>query len=77
MVEWQDMEAEHFLAKDPSKVDRSAAYAGRYIAKNVVAAGLAEKCEIKFLMLLELQNQLQLVLTLLEPMLFLKKKLRT
>jgi S-adenosylmethionine synthetase len=33
--------------KDPSKVDRSAAYAGRYVAKNVVAAGLAEKCEIQ------------------------------
>ena len=33
--------------KDPSKVDRSAAYAGRYVAKNIVAAGLAEKCEIQ------------------------------
>lgn len=33
--------------KDPSKVDRSAAYAGRYIAKNIVAAGLAERCEIQ------------------------------
>jgi len=33
--------------KDPSKVDRSAAYAGRYVAKNVVAAGLAERCEIQ------------------------------
>ncbi|MBF7687594.1 methionine adenosyltransferase [Acinetobacter rathckeae] len=36
-----------FSGKDPSKVDRSAAYAGRYVAKNVVAAGLAEKCEIQ------------------------------
>jgi S-adenosylmethionine synthetase len=36
-----------FSGKDPSKVDRSAAYAARYIAKNVVAAGLAEKCEIQ------------------------------
>lgn len=36
-----------FSGKDPSKVDRSAAYAGRYIAKNVVAAGLADKCEIQ------------------------------
>jgi S-adenosylmethionine synthetase len=36
-----------FSGKDPSKVDRSAAYAGRYVAKNLVAAGLAEKCEIQ------------------------------
>ncbi len=36
-----------FSGKDPSKVDRSAAYAGRYVAKNVVAAGLAARCEIQ------------------------------
>ena len=36
-----------FSGKDPSKVDRSAAYAARYVAKNVVAAGLASKCEIQ------------------------------
>ena len=36
-----------FSGKDPTKVDRSAAYAARYVAKNVVAAGLAEKCEIQ------------------------------
>lgn len=36
-----------FSGKDPSKVDRSAAYAARYIAKNVVAAGLADKCEMQ------------------------------
>ena len=36
-----------FSGKDPSKVDRSAAYAARYIAKNIVAAGLADKCEIQ------------------------------
>ncbi|MDC1535908.1 methionine adenosyltransferase [Candidatus Thioglobus sp.] len=36
-----------FSGKDPSKVDRSAAYATRYVAKNIVAAGLAEKCEIQ------------------------------
>ena len=36
-----------FSGKDPSKVDRSAAYAGRYVAKNIVAANLAEKCEIQ------------------------------
>jgi len=37
-----------FSGKDPSKVDRSAAYMGRYIAKNVVAAGLADRCEVQF-----------------------------
>jgi S-adenosylmethionine synthetase len=36
-----------FSGKDPSKVDRSAAYAARYVAKNVVAAGLASKCQIQ------------------------------
>ena len=37
-----------FSGKDPSKVDRSAAYMGRWVAKNVVAAGLAERCEVQF-----------------------------
>jgi len=37
-----------FSGKDPSKVDRSAAYMGRYVAKNVVAAGLATRCEVQF-----------------------------
>ncbi len=37
-----------FSGKDPSKVDRSAAYMGRWVAKNVVAAGLAGKCEVQF-----------------------------
>ena len=36
-----------FSGKDPSKVDRSAAYAARYVAKNIVAAGLAKRCEIQ------------------------------
>lgn len=36
-----------FSGKDPSKVDRSGAYAGRYVAKNIVAAGLAERCEVQ------------------------------
>lgn len=36
-----------FSGKDPSKVDRSAAYAGRYVAKNIVAAGLANRCEVQ------------------------------
>jgi S-adenosylmethionine synthetase len=37
-----------FSGKDPSKVDRSAAYMGRWVAKNIVAAGLATRCEIQF-----------------------------
>jgi len=37
-----------FSGKDPSKVDRSAAYMARYVAKNIIAAGLAERCEIQF-----------------------------
>ena len=37
-----------FSGKDPTKVDRSAAYAARYVAKNIVAAGLAKKCEVQF-----------------------------
>ena len=36
-----------FSGKDPTKVDRSAAYAARWVAKNVVAAGLADRCEIQ------------------------------
>jgi S-adenosylmethionine synthetase len=36
-----------FSGKDPSKVDRSAAYAARYVAKNLVAAGIAERCEVQ------------------------------
>src|SRR5690606_10480349 len=36
-----------FSGKDPSKVDRSAAYAARYVAKNIVAAGLARRCEVQ------------------------------
>src|SRR6202035_1518775 len=36
-----------FSGKDPSKVDRSASYAVRYVAKNIVAAGLAERCEVQ------------------------------
>ena len=36
-----------FSGKDPSKVDRSAAYAARYVAKNIVAAGLADWCEVQ------------------------------
>ena len=39
--------AELFSGKDCTKVDRSAAYAARYVAKNIVAAGLADKCEIQ------------------------------
>ena len=41
------MAAEPFSGKDPTKVDRSAAYAARYVAKNLVAAGIAHRCEIQ------------------------------
>ena len=47
-----------FSGKDPSKVDRSAAYAARYVAKNIVAAGLADRCEIQISMPLALPNPL-------------------
>lgn len=46
-----------FSGKDYTKVDRSAAYITRYAAKNVVAAGLADRCTIQVLMRLELPNQ--------------------
>ena len=47
MVVWRDMGGGAFSGKDPSKVDRSAAYMARYVAKNIVAAGLAERCEVQ------------------------------
>lgn len=47
MVVLPTMEAVFFSGKDPTKVDRSAAYAAIYIAKNIVAAGLARKCEVQ------------------------------
>ena len=45
-----------FSGKDPTKVDRSAAYVARYLAKNIVSAGVSEKCLIQLAMLLEFQN---------------------
>ena len=48
MAAWDAMAEGAFSGKDPSKVDRSAAYMGRYVAKNVVAAGLASRCEVQF-----------------------------
>ena len=53
-----------FSGKDPSKVDRSAAYAARHVAKNIVAAGLADKCELQVSMQLEWLNQLLSLLKL-------------
>ena len=46
MAEWQDMAVGVFSGKDATKVDRSGAYAARYVAKNIVAAGMAERCEV-------------------------------
>ena len=48
MAAWAGMAAVPSRGKDPSKVDRSAAYMGRWVAKNVVAAGLAARCEVQF-----------------------------
>ena len=65
-----------FSGKDPSKVDRSAAYAGRYVAKNIVAAGLAERCEIQnILCYRRCLSLLQSQLILLVPVKYLKRKL--
>ncbi len=47
MAGWEDMAGVPFPGKDPSKVDRSASYAARYIAKNIVAAKLASRCEVQ------------------------------
>jgi S-adenosylmethionine synthetase len=51
-----------FSGKDPSKVDRSAAYAARYVAKNVVAAGLADRCEIQVAYAIGMARPLSLML---------------
>ncbi|MBI1904684.1 MAG: methionine adenosyltransferase [Rhodocyclales bacterium] len=50
-----------FSGKDPSKVDRSAAYAGRYVAKNIVAAGLAEQCEVQVAYAIGVANPVSLM----------------
>jgi S-adenosylmethionine synthetase len=47
MAALRAMAAARSRARIPSKVDRSAAYAARYVAKNIVAAGLAERCEVQ------------------------------
>ncbi len=47
MEDMEDMAAVLFQEKDPTKVDRSAAYAARWVAKNLVAAGVADKLEIQ------------------------------
>jgi S-adenosylmethionine synthetase len=50
-----------FSGKDPSKVDRSAAYAGRYVAKNIVAAGLADRCEVQVAYAIGVANPVSLM----------------
>jgi S-adenosylmethionine synthetase len=50
-----------FSGKDPTKVDRSAAYAARYVAKNIVAAGLADKCEVQLAYAIGVANPLSLM----------------
>ncbi|MCL5980920.1 MAG: methionine adenosyltransferase, partial [Firmicutes bacterium] len=50
-----------FSGKDPTKVDRSAAYAARYVAKNIVAAGMADKCEVQLAYAIGVANPLSLM----------------
>ena len=50
-----------FSGKDPTKVDRSAAYAARYVAKNIVAAGLAKRCEIELAYAIGVANPVSLL----------------
>jgi S-adenosylmethionine synthetase len=50
-----------FSGKDPSKVDRSGAYAGRYVAKNIVAAGLADRCEVQIAYAIGVANPVSLM----------------
>ena len=61
MVDMDDMEVEPFREKIVQKVDRSAAYAARYVAKNIVAAGLADRCEVQVSYAIELQDQFLLM----------------
>ena len=65
-----------FSGKDPSKVDRSAAYAARYVAKNIVAAGLADYCEIQVSYAIGVLDLLPLMLILLIVKKFQKKLLK-
>ena len=62
------MEEELFQERILSKVDRSAAYAARYVAKNIVASKIADKCLIQLLTLLEFQNLCQFMLIFLMEM---------
>jgi S-adenosylmethionine synthetase len=55
-----------FSGKDPSKVDRSGAYAGRYIAKNIVAAGLADKCEVQLAYAIGVANPVSVLINTFE-----------
>ncbi len=58
------MAAARFSGKDPTKVDRSAAYAARYLAKNVVAAGLADRCTIQLAYAIGVSDPLSLYVDL-------------
>ena len=62
-----------FSGKDPTKVDRSAAYATRYIAKNIVAAGLAKRCEVQLAYAIGVANRFPFVWIHSAPALFLRK----
>jgi S-adenosylmethionine synthetase len=51
-----------FSGKDPTKVDRSAAYAARYVAKNIVAAGLADRCEVELAYAIGVANPVSIMI---------------
>ena len=63
-----------FSGKDPTKVDRSAAYASRYLAKNIVAAGVSEKCLIQLAYAIGVSKPLSIFINLAKEM---KKKLKS
>ena len=63
-----------FSGKDPTKVDRSAAYAARYVAKNLVAAGIADRCEIQLAYAIGVAEPVSIFVDTLAPAVFLMKK---
>lgn len=65
-----------FSGKDPSKVDRSGAYAMRWVAKNVVAAGLADRCEVQVAYAIGKAKPVGLLWKLLEQVRFLRKRFK-
>ena len=65
-----------FSGKDPSKVDRSACYMCRYVAKNLVAAGLADRCEVQIAYAIGVCQPLSLMVNTFETTKYLKRALK-